>query len=87
MSQKPPRQSDVQQSALVAQLRPTARHAPGGGGVTTPPPPSTGGGGGGSGASQLPLVQLEVQQSAPVTHAPALGVHVAVPQVFVAALQ
>jgi len=86
ISQKPPRQSDVQQSAALAQPLPTGRHAPGGGGVTLPPS-VVGGGGGGSGASQLPFVQLEVQQSAPVLHAPALGTHVAVPQVFVAALQ
>jgi hypothetical protein len=34
-----------------------------------------GGGGGGAGASQVPFVQLDVQQSAPVVHAPPLGAH------------
>ena len=75
----------MQQSAALAHPLPTGRHAPGGGGVT-PPPSVVGGGGGGSGASQLPFVQLDVQQSAPVLHAPALGTHAAVPHVFVAAL-
>ena len=85
MSQKPPRQSDVQQSAAEAHPLPTGRHAPGGGGGGGFPP--VGGGGGGSGASQLPFVQLEVQQSAPVMHGPAAGTQAATPHVCEAGSQ
>ncbi len=66
----------MQQSALSV-------HEPRVGMQPPPAPPSVPGSG--SGGSQLPLVQLVVQQSAPVVHAPAVGVHV-VSQVFVVAL-
>jgi hypothetical protein len=78
----------VQQSALVAQVPVTGTQVPVPPGPVPPtgPPPGGGGGGGGGSASQRPLVQLEVQQSAPALHAPATATH-AVLQVLVAGSQ
>jgi hypothetical protein len=63
-------------------------HAPPSGAQNPPPPPapSVVGVGPGGGASHEPFVQLEVQQSAPVTHVPPDGVHTVV-HVLVAASQ
>ena len=84
VSQNPARHSDEQHSALAAHPVPVLLQSGVPGGVPVapsplgvPPPP----GGGGTGASQDPLVQLAAQQSAPVTHAPDVGLQ-AVAHVF-----
>jgi hypothetical protein len=79
-SQKPARQSVEQHVAPLAHAAPMAEHA--GPVGTPPPPPSTpgfaGGETGGCGGSHVPLVQLDVQQSAPVLHGPRAGAHTTV---------
>jgi hypothetical protein len=81
-SQNPARHNPEQHCAAVVQLSPSwvQVDVPPSGNV--PPPP------GGIGGSHDPFVQLDVQQSAPVTHAPAVGVQAtAGVQVCVAASQ
>jgi hypothetical protein len=96
LSQNPARQSPEQQAAPLVQAAPTTEHAGPVGAVPppasgAPPPPGGAGfpppcGGVGCGASHMPLVQLEVQQSAPVWHGPAAAVQTTV-QVMLALSQ
>ncbi len=72
-SQNPARQRVEQQLAPLTHDAPIAEHA-GPASVPASPPLTAGGRGG----SHVPFVQLDVQQSAPVVHAPATGVHTTV---------
>jgi hypothetical protein len=64
-SQKPARQSVEQHEVPVVHVVPIGLHA-----GAPPPPPSAALTGGAWDASHAPLVQLDVQQSAPVVQAP-----------------